>query len=111
MKSSIRNKIINALKESELVNKDNLKEFLKKIKAGKEEDILSVLLENDVISEKDLMTVLSTELGVTPIDLSRVRMDDQTMNLVPERLARKYNVVPISRVGDSLTLAVADNIP
>ena len=108
MKSSIRNKVVNALIESELVDKGRLNEFLEKMKGAPEEDIFTALVEEGIVSQDDLLTVMGRELDMPPVKMPRVDLDERIMSLVPEKLARKYNVIPLSRVGRSLTLIVSD---
>ena len=102
---SLQERIINALLESKLVDEARLKGVLGK---EKEKDLIRKLSDSDVISEEDLTVVLSQELDIPPIDVSRVALDPKLMGLISEKIAQRYSVAVISRIGNSLTVAIAD---
>src|SRR3989338_6166461 len=54
------------------------------------------------------MAALSQGLGIPPIALSRFKIEPEILKLIPRDVARKYRIVPVSRVGDILTIATAD---
>ncbi|MBE7415274.1 MAG: type IV-A pilus assembly ATPase PilB [Deltaproteobacteria bacterium] len=60
------------------------------------------------ISEKDLTSFLSRQYGIPTIDLSTQEVDHEVIKLIPEDVARKYQVIPISRTGSTLVVAMAD---
>ena len=108
MKIPTQKDIADALFKRGLIKKDDLEEMLKNIKTGGGGDFIKALFESGAVKEKDLLMILSLETGIPPVDLSRVRLDDESMALVPEKIAKKYNVIPLSRVGDNLILVVSD---
>ncbi|NQT47250.1 MAG: Flp pilus assembly complex ATPase component TadA [Candidatus Omnitrophica bacterium] len=67
-----------------------------------------ILVEQGMISQKDLMMVLSEGLNIPPISLSRYKVDEKVMELIPEYMARQYLLLPISKIGKILTVAMAD---
>ncbi|MFH1552643.1 MAG: GspE/PulE family protein [Candidatus Omnitrophota bacterium] len=108
MEISIKDRIVKALQEIKLVDKKRLKNVLDETQKKNKGDIINALAESGVITPRDLLTVLSMELDIPPIDISRVAIHEQVMALVPERLARRYSVVPLSKIGKKLTLVVSD---
>ena len=104
---SIREKINKALIKKGVISKENLKKALKAQKAqgGKLSDIL---VELGFVDKKVLMSILSTELGIPPIDISRYKIDSNIVKLIPKKIARHYQILPISKMGDLLTIAMAD---
>ena len=54
------------------------------------------------------MVVLSEEMGIPPINLSRYKIDPSLIQLVPRKLAYRYKMLPISRMGSLLTVAMVD---
>ncbi|MBI5327060.1 MAG: type IV-A pilus assembly ATPase PilB [Deltaproteobacteria bacterium] len=60
------------------------------------------------ISEKDLTTFLSRQYGIPSVDLASAEIDPEVMKLIPEGVANKYQVIPISRTGSTLVVAMAD---
>ncbi|MBI2412299.1 MAG: type IV-A pilus assembly ATPase PilB [Deltaproteobacteria bacterium] len=60
------------------------------------------------ITEKDLTAFLSRQYGIPTIDLSSQEIDHEIIKLIPEDVAQKYQVIPISRTGSTLVMAMAD---
>ena len=60
------------------------------------------------IAEKDLTAFLSRQYGIPTIDLSSQEIDHEIIKLIPEDVAQKYQVIPISRTGSTLVVAMAD---
>lgn len=60
------------------------------------------------ISEEVLMTHLADDLNIPFISLSNFIVMPEVIHLVPEVLARKYSLIPILKVGNSITVAMAD---
>ncbi len=60
------------------------------------------------ITEKDLTAFLSRQYGIPTIDLATHELDHEVVKLIPEDVAQKYQVVPISRTGSTLVVAMAD---
>ncbi len=67
-----------------------------------------VLVDNGLISPKELVTALSKQLGVPEIDLNTCKIETESLRLVPESLARKYGVIPLSMSKGYLLVAMAD---
>ncbi|MDD5449475.1 MAG: GspE/PulE family protein [Candidatus Omnitrophica bacterium] len=60
------------------------------------------------IAEEDLVTFLSDKLGLPRIDLANYIIDPKIVELVSEELARKYQVIPVLKIGNRLTCAMLD---
>src|SRR5712664_421751 len=75
---------------------------------GKAEKLGSILARLGFISEEQLIGFLSRQYGIPSITLSNLDIDPETIGLVPASIAKKYEVVPVKRIGTTLTLAVAD---
>jgi type IV pilus assembly protein PilB len=67
-----------------------------------------ILIEQRVISEEELLAVLSEQLFIPTLNLSKYKFDPALISLIPERVARQYCVIPLSRMGNTLTVAVSD---
>ena len=67
-----------------------------------------VLLQQGLVTEQDLMTLLAGHHGMATIDLTNYSIKPEAIQLVPESLARKQTLIPVFRIDDVLTLAVAD---
>lgn len=68
----------------------------------------SVLVKLGFLSEDDVTNFLSRQYGVPAINLAYFEIDANVVKLIPYETSRRYQVLPISRVGASLTLAMVD---
>jgi len=107
MKKSLRDKILDILADRKLVTKEKLEVILKEQKKRKC-PVSEILIKEGIITQKDLMVLLSQELEIPPINLSRYKIGPEMIKLVPERIARRYNILPISKIGKTLTLVMSD---
>jgi type IV pilus assembly protein PilB len=60
------------------------------------------------ISESDIASARAASLGVPYIDLSDYIIDAELVKLIPENIAKKFRVVPLFKIGHSLTVAMAN---
>ncbi|MCM8782145.1 MAG: Flp pilus assembly complex ATPase component TadA, partial [Candidatus Omnitrophica bacterium] len=67
-----------------------------------------ILIESGVITQQDFMLFLSNQLNIPPINLSHYKLDPTLMELFPENIIRECKIVPISKIGDVLTVALSD---
>ncbi len=70
--------------------------------------LLHILLDEQMISEHDLIFRLSLTLAIPALNLLSYKPDIEVIKLVPRKLAERYEVIPISRIGKTLTLAMSD---
>jgi len=68
----------------------------------------SHLIQLGALSESELAQFLSEQHGVPSVDLSEVQIDDTVLNLIPRDLCIKYTMIPVSRSGAKVTVAMAD---
>ena len=90
-----------------LITEDQLKQALAEQK-GKTEKLGSILARLGFITEEQLIGFLSRQYGIPSITLTNIDVDTETLRLVPPQIARKYEVLPVKRIGGTLTLAMAD---
>ncbi|HDS03226.1 MAG TPA: type II secretion system protein GspE, partial [Firmicutes bacterium] len=72
------------------------------------ETIGTILVKLGFISETDLTNTLGKQLGVASVDLSHFEIDANVLRIIPEDIARKYKVIPLHRMGYTLTLAMSN---
>ena len=60
------------------------------------------------VSEDELINFLSTQYGVPKVDIANIEIDQELLKLIPEDASRKYQLLPISRSGSTLRVAMAD---
>jgi len=66
------------------------------------------LVKLGLISDDDITAVLSRQYGVPSINLKFYAVEAAVINLVPQETAVRYQIVPLSRVGSTLTIAMSD---
>ncbi|MEJ7849736.1 MAG: type IV-A pilus assembly ATPase PilB [Pyrinomonadaceae bacterium] len=66
------------------------------------------LVKLGIISDDVITAVLSRQYGVPSINLDLFHIEDAVIKLISQEVALKYTVLPISKVGATLTLAMAD---
>src|SRR3989338_6020093 len=67
-----------------------------------------ILVDHGFISQNDLMVVMSRQLDIPPINLTKYKVDKGVAQLIPDRVARHYSLMPISKIGNTLTVAMSD---
>src|SRR6201987_529108 len=68
----------------------------------------SVLVKLGFLTDEDVTNFLSRQYGVPAINLNYFEIDPAVVKLVPQETARRYQILPLSRVGASLTIAMVD---
>ena len=104
---TIKDKIIEILLESGQLNKGQLERALE-LQKGRGIPLRRVLVEQGIISEEALLSLLSEQLYMPSLHLSKYKFDPAVIGLVPERLTRLYGLIPISRFGNTITIAISD---
>src|SRR5258705_8290912 len=68
----------------------------------------SALVKLNFLSDEDVTNFLSRQYGVPAINLSYFEIDASVVKLIPYETAKRYQILPLSRVGASLTIAMVD---
>jgi type IV pilus assembly protein PilB len=66
------------------------------------------LIKLGFIQEEDLTRTLSRQYRVPAVDINRVKVDQKILKLVPDDIAHRHLVLPLRRVGRTLTVAMAN---
>jgi len=104
---TLRENIIEILLKSKHLTKDQLEGALE-IQKNKNIPFRRILIEQGIISEEILLSLLSEQLYIPTLHLTKYRFDPVITSLIPERMARLYNLIPLSRIGNTLTVAMSD---
>ena len=104
---SLKDRLTEILINNKLITAEHLAQALKvqTTKGGKLSDII---VELKFVKESELITTLSEGLGLPLIDLKRFKIDLDIAKIIPVDIARHYQIIPISKMGDTITLAMAD---
>jgi type IV pilus assembly protein PilB len=92
---------------SNIISEDQLRQALnlQKSEGGR---LGTNLIKLGYIAEEKLVSFLSKQYGVPAINLSEYNVDSSVTKLIPVEMARKYLIMPVTRVGATLTIAMAD---
>ena len=66
------------------------------------------LVKLGLVSDDMITAVLSRQYGIPSVNLELFQIDDSVLRLIPQEVAQKHSVLPLSRVGATLTLAMVD---
>ncbi len=88
-----------------VISEDMLAQALEEQKADGEK-LGTTLIRMGFVSESELLQALSKHFGVRAVDLKTKAPNDSVLKLLPGDIAAKYLVVPVSRFGRKLTLAM-----
>jgi type IV pilus assembly protein PilB len=96
-----------AVLDSGLVPRSLLDEIVKKSQTGKQK-LEDLLLSDGKVSEVDLKRTEAFILGIPFINLSEQKIDFDVLSLVPEPIARHYNIVAYKKSAKGLEVAMLD---
>jgi len=66
------------------------------------------LVKLGLISDDMITAVLSRQYGIPSVNLDLFNIEPGVLRLIPQEVAQKHSVLPLSRVGATLTLAMVD---
>ncbi len=95
------------LLKAKLITESQLNEALK-IQKIEGKRLGSILVKLGYLSEETLITFLSRQYNAPAINLSDLKIDTNVIKLIPIETAKKYKIMPLSKDGSSLRIAVAD---
>ena len=67
-----------------------------------------VLVKKGVATEQELVALIAKSANIPPIDLSKLNLNKEVLESVPEDVARDYGVIPVDKIGSIITVAVAN---
>ena len=67
-----------------------------------------VLVKKGVATEQELVALIAKAANIPPIDLSKLNVNKEVLESVPEDVAREYCIFPIDKIGSIITVAVAN---
>src|SRR5262245_14060653 len=66
------------------------------------------LVKLGFVTDEQITSLLSKQYGVPSINLTQFEIDQSVIKLIPPDTAQKYQIVPLSRSGATLTIAITD---
>src|SRR5215212_9008895 len=66
------------------------------------------LVKLGFVKDEEITALLSKQYGVPSINLAQFEIDPAIVKLIPSETAQKYQIIPLSRAGATLTIAMTD---
>lgn len=104
---SLKENIIEILLKSRHITKEQLERALS-LQKEKGVPLRMVLVDEGIITEEVLLSLFSEQLYLPALRLARFKFDREIVNLIPEQMAKLYNTIPLSKIGNTLTVAISD---
>ncbi len=90
-----------------LLTEDELQKGLE-LQKGSGKRLGTVLQEEGFITEMEMIEALQMQLGLEFIDLNKITIPTELAQVVPQNIAKQYQVVPVRIIRDELYLAMSD---
>lgn len=104
---SLKENIIEILLKSQRITKEQLERALS-LQKERGVPLRRVLVDEGIISEEILLSLFSEQLYIPSLRLAKFRFDPDIVNLITEQMAKLYNTIPLSKIGNTLTVAMSD---
>ncbi|MBL9079839.1 MAG: Flp pilus assembly complex ATPase component TadA [Planctomycetes bacterium] len=72
------------------------------------QSLTEVCVKKGVATEQELLAMIARAANVPPIDLAKLSINKEVLESVPEDVAREYCIFPVDRIGNLITVAVAN---
>ena len=103
-----RKRLGEILRDEGLISEEQLQAALEKQKREKGLRIGEVLVAMGAVTAEDVAQAIWQQRQIPYVDLDNYALDPKVIELVPERIARAYLALPIFKIGNALTVAMAD---
>jgi type IV pilus assembly protein PilB len=104
---SLKERLTEILINNKLLTQEQLNKALE-VQKGSGGRLSDVLVDLKFIKEDDLVLALSQWLSFPLIDLKHFKIDPAVIKIIPSKIAYHYQIIPVSKMGDTITLAMAD---
>jgi type IV pilus assembly protein PilB len=96
------------LVKEKVITPEQLEQAMKAQKDAPNSRLGGILVKLGFLTDEDVTNFLSRQYGVPAINLSFFEIDSAVVKLIPHDTAKRYQILPLSRVGASLTIAMVD---
>jgi len=70
--------------------------------------VCDILLSKELVSEEEMLSIFALMHNIVPISLNKIDIEKEVLELITEETALYYNAVPVGKIGNFLTMALAD---
>jgi type IV pilus assembly protein PilB len=96
------------LREQKITARQLEEALVEQKRQGGRPKIGSLLIQKGYVDEKTLLDFLSKQFGLPIIDLARFEFKPGCIDLIPDNIARKYEIIPIGKEGSTLKMVISD---
>ncbi len=93
---------------NEITNTEQIIEQLRASEKGESHGQAEALREPEALSAEETAQLAAFKRGMPYIDLSMYQIQPEALRLIPESMARKYNVIPLAVIDNALQVAMAE---
>jgi type IV pilus assembly protein PilB len=104
---SFGERIADAMVEDGLLTKAQVEELIE-LQKKENKRFLNLVIEKGLVNEVDLAVSMGRVLGTPPINLHRIQIPQEIVSLIPKETALNHKLIPVSRIGNKLYVAMAD---
>ncbi len=111
MLSTFDRRVRRLLVKRDLATADEIDDVVEETNEEIGEDGVSLsgaLIDSGLVEPEDLISKIALEMDVPPVNLDRVQPNEEALEAINQELAEYYDIVPISKIGNLLTIAVAN---
>lgn len=102
-----REKLLQALAKEIQLESAQFKEVSETARRERK-SIFQVLVDKNLITEENLFEFLSESLSIPLLNIPALRVTQDLVKLVPKKIVERYHILPLSRIGNLLSLATSD---
>lgn len=103
----VRKRLGEILLEAGMISEEQLEEALTKQKASNK-SLGQILIESKFVTESNIKDALELQFGISYVNVKNIKLTPELISMVPENLMRQRQLIPISFVGNSLTIAMVN---
>ncbi|GBE05843.1 type II secretion system protein E [bacterium BMS3Abin10] len=74
----------------------------------KNKPLINVLVEMGLLTKEKIISFLGEKFHIPYVNITDYTIDRETLDYIPEKIARRYNVIPLFIIENILTVAVSD---
>lgn len=69
---------------------------------------VDLMLANKIVRPADVAQAKAAHFGAEVVNLADLKLSDEVIGLISRDIAKKYRVVPVSLLGSTISVAIAD---
>lgn len=103
----VLNRLKQALVNEGLVTKEQLR-AAETTAQHENESLSKILIRLGFVTEEQLASFIEGKIHVPYVNLKNYIIDRKTLDLIPEKIARRYKIIPLFKIEGVLTVAMSD---